>query len=316
MGRGPEGCPGTLAEGQSLNGHWPALRDDVVQILQPRSGGFYFDGTVGEGGHARAILEKSSPEGRLLGVDVDAEAIASSRRILEPFGARVTLLQENYRNIREILSRERVKCMDGILVDLGVSSLQFDSAERGFSLLRSGPLDMRMNPQSHPSAYEIVRDARPEELERIIREWGEEPRARRITRALIRAREQKPIETTGELARIVARSLSGRRFHRGRHPATRVFQALRIAVNRELENLSAFLPDAFACLKTGGRMVVISYHSLEDRMVKRCFKSLALEGEKELQPAPVRPGSEEIRASRGRVRSAKLRAVEKVTCER
>jgi len=293
--------------------HWPALKDEVVQILQPKSGGMYFDGTVGEGGHALEILEKSSPSGHLIGVDIDEQAVESARKRLQDLRERVLLCQANYRDIREILHREGVDEVDGILLDLGVSSHQVDTAERGFSFLRSGPLDMRMNQNSNLTAFEIVRDARPEELERIFREWGEEPRSRRISRAIVRARQKQTIESTGQLAHIVARCLSGRRSGRGRHPATRVFQALRIAVNGELENLEAFLPAAFRALKTGGRMVVISYHSLEDRIVKRFFKLLVSQGEKGLQPAPLRPSEEEIRRSGGRVRGAKLRALERIS---
>lgn len=293
--------------------HWPALKDEVVQILQPKSGGMYFDGTVGEGGHALGILEKSSPSGYLIGVDIDEQAVESARKRLQAFRERVFLCQANYRDIQEILHREGVDEVDGVLLDLGVSSQQVDSAERGFSFLRSGPLDMRMNQGSNLTAFEIVRDARPEELERIFREWGEEPRARSISRAIVRARQKQMIESTGQLAHIVARCLSGKRSVRGRHPATRVFQALRIAVNGELENLESFLPAAFQVLKIGGRMVVISYHSLEDRIVKRFFKLLVSQGEKGLQPALLRPSEEEIRRSGGRVRGAKLRALERIS---
>jgi len=291
--------------------HWPALADAVIEILEPKSGGIYFDGTVGEGGHAEAILKKSGPEGRLIGADVDPQAIDSARRRLGVFSNRVTLVQANYREIREILDAAGVKEVNGILLDLGVSSRQLDDPERGFSFRQSGPLDMRMDPEGGATASELVNRAPLPVLEKIISEFGEEPRARRIAQAIGAARRKKRIDTTGELAEIVARQGGARRPGRGRHPATLTFQALRLAVNRELENLGAFLPLSLPVLSPRGRMVLIAYHSLEDRIVKNFFKSLPPGQVKILTRTPLRPDAEEISQSRSRTRSAKLRALEK-----
>ncbi|MDD5224785.1 MAG: 16S rRNA (cytosine(1402)-N(4))-methyltransferase RsmH [bacterium] len=289
--------------------HWPALADAVIEILEPKSGGIYFDGTVGEGGHAEAILKKSGPGGRLIGADVDAQAIDSSRRRLAVFSDRVTLVQANYREIREILEAAGVKEVNGILLDLGVSSRQLDDPERGFSFRNSGPLDMRMDPEGGADASELVNRAPLPVLEKIIGEFGEEPRARRIAQAIGAARRKKRIATTGELAEIVARGGAARR--PGRHPATLTFQALRLAVNRELENLESFLPQSLPVLSPRGRLVLISYHSLEDRIVKNFFKSVSPGQAKILTRTPLRPDAEEIFLSRSRTRSAKLRALEK-----
>lgn len=291
--------------------HWPALADAVAEILAVKPGGIYFDGTVGEGGHAEAILKKSGPDGRLIGTDVDPQAIDSARKRLEVFSNRVTLFQANYREIREILAAAGVKEVNGILLDLGVSSRQLDDPERGFSFMRSGPLDMRMDQTGGETASDLVNRAPLPVLEKIISTLGEEPRARRIAGAIGAARRKKRIETTGELAAIVAPGGSRRRPGRSRHPATLTFQALRLAVNRELENLETFLPLSFPVLSPRGRMVLISYHSLEDRLVKNFFKSLSPGKAKILTRTPLRPGAEEITRSHSRARSARLRALEK-----
>ncbi|MCX5866475.1 MAG: 16S rRNA (cytosine(1402)-N(4))-methyltransferase RsmH [Proteobacteria bacterium] len=291
--------------------HWPALADAVVEFLEPKSGGIYFDGTVGEGGHAEAILKRSGPDGRLIGTDVDPQAIDSARRRLEVFQNRVTLAQANYREIREVLASAGVKEVNGILLDLGVSSRQLDDPERGFSFMRSGPLDMRMDQEGGETASDLVNRAPLPVLEKIIGTLGEEPRARRIAGAIGEARRKKRIETTGELAAIVARGGATRRPGRSRHPATLTFQALRLAVNRELENLETFLPLSIQFLSPRGRMVLISYHSLEDRLVKNFFKSLSPGQAKILTRTPLRPDAEEVSQSRYRTRSARLRALEK-----
>lgn len=248
-----------------MSEHEPVLLEEVLAALAPRSGGRYIDGTIGSGGHARAVLDHSAPDGRLLGIDLDPIAVAQARRALAEYGDRLVLLQGNFAAIGEIAQQYNFAPVDGILFDLGLSSLQLEAPERGFSFQVDGPLDMRFDPQHGPSACDLVNGLPESELADIIYRYGEERRARRIARAIVEAR---PLRTTGELAHLVARIVkrSG-----GIHPATRTFQALRIAVNRELENLERALPAAVDLLAEGGILAVISFHSLEDRIVKRFF---------------------------------------------
>jgi 16S rRNA (cytosine1402-N4)-methyltransferase len=270
--------------------------DEVVGLLGGR--GTVVDMTVGGGGHAAALLE--SGVRRVLGFDRDPAAVGVASDALARFGAGATVARARF---TEVMVEERV---DGVLFDLGVSSLQLGDANRGFSYRMAGPLDMRMDGEGR-SARDLVNDASEQELARIIEEFGEERRARRIARAIKRARARAPLETTDELARVVAGAL-GRR-PGGPHPARRTFQALRIAVNRELEELAASLPRAAGFLAPGGRVVVISYHSLEDRIVKRHMR-----GDERLQvitPKPLRPTAAEVDAN-PRARSARLRAAERV----
>ncbi len=276
--------------------HEPVMAGEVTELLAGR--GVVLDLTVGAGGHAEALLRAGV--GRVIGVDRDPEALRLARRRLASFGGRFAAVQARF-------SRPPVGGpVDGVLYDLGVSSIQLDRPERGFSYRLAGPLDMRMGPDG-PSAMELVNEAPEAELARIIAEYGEEPRARRVAAAIVRARGRAPIRTTEELARIVAGALGARRG--GPHPARRTFQALRIAVNRELEELEASLPRAVALLAPGGRLVVISYHSLEDRIVKRFL--LGAPGLLVLTRKPRRPSAAE-RERNPRARSAKLRAAEKL----
>ncbi len=247
--------------------HVPVLAGRAVELLVHDPGGTYVDGTLGGGGHARLILERLSPGGRLVAVDRDPEALESCRALARD--PRVTLAHGDFGELPRVLAAHGVGPVDGVLLDLGVSSRQVDEGRRGFSFVRDGPLDMRMDPTRGPDAAELVNTLDERELERILRAYGEEHRARRVARAIVAARRRGPIETTGQLARIVERAL-GRRG--GRHPATRTFQALRIAVNRELEALEGFLRALPGILAPGGRVVVISYHSLEDRRVKHAFR--------------------------------------------
>jgi 16S rRNA (cytosine1402-N4)-methyltransferase len=287
--------------------HEPVLLAETLELLAVRPGGFWVDGTVGLGGHAAAILERSAPDGRLLGLDRDAETLAEAGRRLERFGDRVRLLHADHREIPALLAGEAA---DGILLDLGVSSVQLDSAERGFSFQADGPLDMRMDRSHGETAAEVVNDLREDDLANVIYRFGEEPSSRRIARTIVDARRRSPIATTAELASLVRRS--ARRTRRpGLDPATRTFQALRIYVNREIDGLGTALGDIARRLAPGGRFAVIAFHSLEDREVKQTFRGLANEGFRLLTKKPVRPGDDEVRRN-PRSRSARLRAVERI----
>jgi 16S rRNA (cytosine1402-N4)-methyltransferase len=277
-------------------GHEPVMVDEVLRFLGGR--GTVVDLTLGAGGHAEALL--ASGVGRLIGVDRDPEAVAIAIGRLARYGERFVAVRARF---SDVPVENRV---DGILYDLGVSSMQLERPERGFSFRHAGPLDMRMDPED-ASATELVNAAPEEELARVIYEYGEERRSRRVAAAIVRARQRRPIETTEQLAGIVVSAVGGRRG--GPHPARRTFQALRIAVNRELEELAASLPRAVRVLAPGGRVVVIAYHSLEDRIVKRFFaddERLTV-----LTKKPLVPTADEA-ARNPRARSAKLRAAELV----
>ena len=298
---------------------------ETLEQLAPGRGGLFVDATVGLGGHSEALLA-ASPEVRLIGIDRDPEALERAGRRLERFGPRVRLVHANFHHLEEALAGLEVRGqIAGVLADLGVSSLQLDTPGRGFSFRFDGPLDMRMG-LSDVTAADLVHETSEGELETIIREYGEEKQARRIARAIARAREQKPIETTGELRRLIAQAKGSRAEREERiDPATRVFQALRIAVNQELAGLEGFIQEAIDLMETGGRLVVISYHSLEDRIVKNTLRDLA-RGEIDpvtgrsrsesqlievLTRKPLRPGEAEVDAN-PRSRSARLRAARKL----
>ena len=271
------------------------MADEVVRFLGGR--GTVIDMTLGAGGHAEALLEAGVQ--RLIGIDRDPDAVETATSRLSRFGDRFTAVRTRFSQL------PAVNRVDGVLWDLGVSSMQLDRTERGFSYRNDGPLDMRMEPEGE-SAMDIVNTAPEEELARILFEFGEERRSRRVAAAIVRARTRSPISTTGELARVVAGALGARRG--GPHPARRTFQALRIAVNRELEDLAVSLPRAAKVLAPGGRIVAISYHSLEDRIVKRFVNE-----RDDLEPLtkkPLRPSKREQERN-PRSRSAKLRAAEK-----
>jgi 16S rRNA (cytosine1402-N4)-methyltransferase len=246
--------------------HIPVLYQEVLRGLQIKPGGRYIDGTLGGGGHAMGILEESSPAGRLLGIDSDPAAIATTAERLAEYGPRVTLVHASFAQLAEIASQYGFCPADGILLDLGLSSLQLASGERGFSFQIDGPLDMRFNPRQGRPASELVNGLSVSELADIFRRYGEERRAQRIAKAIVAAR---PVRTTHQLAEVVVKAVG----RRGRiHPATRVFQALRIAVNDELLALSQVLPQGGGLLVPRGRLIVISYHSLEDRLVKQFYR--------------------------------------------
>ncbi len=253
--------------------HRSVLLDEAVAALAVQPGGAYVDGTLGAAGHATRVLEESAPEGRLLGLDADPDALELARSRLAPFGERAVLVHSNYRRMAEIAAERGFVPADGVLLDLGLSSMQLDEWDRGFSFRRDEPLDMRFDPTSGSSAAELVNSLPEDELARVLWEYGEEPASRRIARAI--ARSEQPVTTTGQLAELVASSV-GR--PRGRtHPATRTFQALRILVNDELGALEDGLRAAVSILRPGGRLVVISFHSLEDRIVKNYLRDESAE---------------------------------------
>jgi 16S rRNA (cytosine1402-N4)-methyltransferase len=291
--------------------HTPVLTADVLHQLRPEQGGVFVDCTVGLGGHARALLAAGAS--RLIGLDRDRDALALAREALAPWADRVELVHADYRSLDEILDARRVSLVDGALADLGVSSMQFDAPGRGFSFQRDEPLDMRMDRAQPETAADLVAHAAEEDLADVIYRFGEERFSRRIARAIVEARREAPIETTGRLASIVRRAIPRRGYVRI-DPATRTFQALRIWVNRELDGLDRFVERAARRLRAGGRLAVITFHSLEDRVVKHTLRALAQAGEpvvRVLTKKPIVPGEDEVRRN-PRARSAKLRAAEKV----
>jgi 16S rRNA (cytosine1402-N4)-methyltransferase len=301
--------------------HIPVLYQDIIHALQPRSGGSYVDCTLGAGGHAQGILEASQPDGRLLGLDLDPQAIAIARDRLTLFGERMRIERASYVELTNVLEMIGWKGVDGIVFDLGVSSMQFDTPERGFSFQQDAPLDMRFGPDIPVSAADLVNQMSEAELAEIIFRYGEDRNARRIARAIVRAR---PLGTTKQLAAVVAGS-GGAKDHL--HPATRTFQALRIAVNEELKSIEAALPQAVQALNNGGRLAVISFHSLEDRIVKDYINMESTDclcpprqpictcGHKasirKVTRKPIIPAETEV-ADNPRARSAKLRIAEKI----
>ena len=289
--------------------HIPVLLDEIIKYLDCMGKKVIVDCTIGEGGHAEKILENLGSSGILLGIDQDQDALVAARKRLASFGERVVLIWDNFTNLEKILREKEIEKVDGILFDLGISSLQLNKRERGFSFLKEGPLDMRMNRAQEINALELINKTSYKELQNIIYELGEKRWARRIARAIVRERGKGPVTTTTQLSRIIERAVP----YRGRiHPATRAFQALRIKVNRELENLKEILPQAVDSLRKGGRICIVSYHSLEDRIVKNSFKEFARQGRIEiLTKKPIISQEEEIRMN-PRSRSAKLRVGERI----
>jgi 16S rRNA (cytosine1402-N4)-methyltransferase len=285
---------------------------EVLAFLAPERGGLFVDCTVGLGGHAKALLEAGAT--RVIGVDRDPEALAIAAQTLAPWRDRVDLVHSDYRAIDAVLDERRISRVDGALADLGMSSLQLESEGRGFSFQREDPLDMRMDGTAGVTAADLLRDAEEREIADKIYLYGEERFSRRIARSIVHVREQAPIQTTGQLASIVRRAVPRRGFSRI-DPATRTFQALRIWVNRELDNLDAFLAAVAARLQAGARMVIITFHSLEDRIVKHTMRALAQRDDapiRVLTKKPVLPQPDEIERN-PRARSAKLRVAERIT---
>ena len=303
--------------------HTPVLAGEVLHFLYTSPDGIYVDGTLGGGGHTENILMNASSQATLIGFDLDPEAVAFSKKRLERFGGRVTVVHDNYANLKSCLRELNIGRINGLLLDLGVSSSQIDQKGRGFSFQNDGPLDMRMNPDQPLTAREVVNGYDEQRLADVIWNYGEERAARRIARAVTAARSRGPIETTGSLAAVVGSAVGGRMLTK---TLARVFQAVRIEVNDELENLRRCLADALEVLQEGGRIVVISYHSLEDRIVKQFFRAESARTEipatkllparprkpllNVLTPRPVVAADEEVRAN-PRARSAKLRAAER-----
>ena len=289
--------------------HVPVLLAEVIALLRPRTGGRYLDATVGLGGHAEAILQATGPTGVLWGIDRDGEALALARERLDQFGDQVRLLNGRYELLSQLIGSAAP--FDGILLDLGASSLQLGEAERGFSFGREGPLDMRMDRSAGETAADLIGRLSERELADLIFQWGEERRSRQIARVIVRARERAPISTTTSLAALVAKAIPRRLWPRHIHPATRTFQALRIAVNEELAGLGPALTQAAHLLAPGGRAAVISFHSLEDRIVKQSWRELAAHaGMQIVTKRPITPEEAEV-AVNPRARSAKLRVLER-----
>jgi 16S rRNA (cytosine1402-N4)-methyltransferase len=303
--------------------HQPVLYHEVLDVIKPTTCKDYLDGTLGAGGHAEGILNASAPEGRLLGLDLDKDAITIAKQRLAPFGDRITIHQAAYQEAPMVLEKIGWRKLDGILLDLGVSSMQIDRADRGFSFMKDSPLDMRFEQGTGKTAGDLVNALSVDELRDILWHFGEERYSKRIARAIIAAR---PIRTTLELAEAVQRAVPG--YESQIHPATRTFQALRIATNHELEVLGSALPQLVECLKVDGIIVVISFHSLEDRIVKQFFKKESQDcicppkqpictcghtaSLKIITKKPIGPTDDEIE-SNPRARSAKLRAARKIT---
>jgi len=292
--------------------HIPVLQKEVIEYLDPKPNENFIDCTIGEGGHSLAILEKNAPKGKVLGIDADAEVIKNTKYYIQNtiYKNRVVLVSDNFANLKEIVRREKFIKVCGILLDLGMSSWHLEESGRGFSFLRNEPLDMRYNLENPLTAEKIVNYWSKSEIEKILREYGEERFAKKIAERIIESRA-KPIETTFQLIEII-KSVIPRKYQAGRlHPATRTFQALRIVVNDELNNLEKTLPQAINVLNRGGRLVVISFHSLEDRIVKNFLKKCGGDAYvKLITKKPIGPSKEEI-IKNPRSRSAKLRACQK-----
>lgn len=303
--------------------HDPVLYKEILQALQPQNNGLYVDGTLGAGGHSLGILEACAPNGKLLGLDVDPQALSLARETLAPHEQRSILLQRSYTTLEETLKEIEWTLVNGIVLDLGASSMQFDTPERGFSFREDAPLDMRFDPTRAQNAADIVNTYSEADLAEIIFRYGEERASRQIAKAILRKR---PIRTTGELASVIQGVMPNSKRMRV-HPATRTFQALRIAVNDEMGAIENVLPQAMRVLAPGGRLAIISFHSLEDRLVKQYFRQESKDclcppkqpvctcGHKailkEINRKPIYPGEEEV-ARNPRARSARLRVAEKL----
>ena len=296
--------------------HIPVLQNEVLKYLDPKPNQNFIDATIGEGGHSAAILEKNAPKGKVLGIELDPELYeklqAAKLKVKnEKLKNRLILVNDSFVNLKEIVKRERFLAVSGILFDLGMSSWHLEESGRGFSFLKNEPLDMRYSPQNPLTAEKIVNYWSKPEMEKILEEYGEERFAKKIAEEIIEARQSKPIKTTSQLVEIIKKAVLSRYRHQKIHFATRTFQALRITVNDELNNLEKALPQTLEILKPGGRLVVISFHSLEDRIVKNFYRDSSPEKLKILTKKPIRPTPEEIKIN-PRARSAKLRAAIKL----
>ena len=292
--------------------HIPVMLQEVIEYLKPELGDVFIDGTVGLGGHAKAIAQIIGPSGRLIAVDKDKQSLQIAREALKDLSTPCNFIYDDFRNIDTILGQLKIRQVDGILLDLGISSFQLDNPQRGFSFRFEGPLDMRMDQDNQFSASDLINSLSEKEIDSILKEYGEERWHHRIARYLVAERKKGPIQTTEQLSKIVLRAMPHGRSWQKIHPATRTFQALRIAVNKELENLQTVLDKCVEVLKVGGRMGVISFHSLEDRIVKWKFRQFAEDGKfRIMTKKPLKPSSiEEIQNPRAR--SACFRVAERV----
>jgi len=292
--------------------HIPVMLNEVIDHLRPKSGNVFVDGTLGLGGHAEVILRLIGAQGRLVGIDRDAQAIDIVRKNFKNYQGQWDLIHDNYCHIDKVLERLRIQKVDGILLDLGLSSFQLEDPLRGFGFRVEGPLDMRMDQSSHIAAFDLVNALSEREISSLLKEFGQERWHHRIARYIVAHRSQKPIETTIELSHIVLKAMPRQSKREKIHPATRTFQAFRIAVNRELEALQEALGKCVQCLKIGGRIGVIAFHSLEDGIVKHQFRALAKTGKLNLVvKKPIRPSEGEVQLN-PRARSARLRIAERV----
>jgi len=329
LARGACTCTNAFGDGSMEFRHTPVLSKESIFYLKINPDGIYVDCTLGGGGHAKAIAECLGSSGTLIGIDQDLAAIKAASATLSGFKCETIIVRDNFASISDILARVNIAKVDGFLLDLGVSSNQLDNAERGFSYMRNADLDMRMDDRKRLTAFQIVNTYDEKQLTRIFFEYGEERFSRRISKAIIKARSQRPLQTTFELTDIIKSSLPRQSKEGGSHPAKRVFQAIRIEVNGELTALSCALSEMIGLLAPGGRICVISYHSLEDRIVKQCFKSwcspctcpprypciCGLEPMvRTISKKPITPGNQEVEYNH-RSRSAKLRVVEKLSAE-
>jgi len=288
--------------------HTPVLVDEVVFLLRPRGAGWVIDGTVGMGGHAEAMLQATGDDVRLLGLDLDPDAVARAQARLAPYADRVTLRHASFRDLADVAHDAHAEPVRSIVLDLGVSSYQLEESGRGFSFQGDEPLDMRLDPTRGEPAAALLNHRREDDVARIIAEYGEEPHARRIARAIV---QRRPLRTAADLVAAVKAGVPRAAWPRRIHVATRTFQAVRIAVNDESEALRQALPRSAELLAPTGRLGVIAFHSGEDRIVKRAFRALAPAGFAELEPSPLTPGADEVRMN-PRARSAKLRVLERL----
>lgn len=311
--------------------HVSVLLEPSLENLAIRPDGVYVDGTLGGGGHSFHIAERLGAKGRLIGIDRDAAAIQAAEERLRPYHEKVTIVKDNYGNIRDVLNSLQVPGVDGILLDLGVSSYQLDTAERGFSYMADAPLDMRMDQEEARTARDIVNEYQEEELYRMIRDYGEDKFARNIARHICKEREKAPIETTGQLVRLIEQAIPKKMQKTGGHPAKRTFQAIRIELNRELTVLDEVVDTMIDCLNPGGRLCIITFHSLEDRIVKGRFRTaedpcicpknfpVCVCGRKSkghvVTRKPILPTEQEMKEN-PRAKSAKLRVFEKIKEEK
>jgi 16S rRNA (cytosine1402-N4)-methyltransferase len=301
--------------------HIPVLLNEVIEYLDPKPNENFIDATLGEGGHTAAILERNGPEGKVLGIDLDPQQIENSKWLIEKFGQRIILINDSYVNLKGVVKREDFKPINGILLDLGMSSAQLEESGRGFSFLKDEPLDMRYDSENQKSkiknqneltAEKIVNEWSKDEIEKILKEYGEERFAKQIAKEVVKERRIKRIKSTFQLKEIIKKAVPLKFQHRKIRCATKTFQALRIAVNDELNNLKKVLPQALSVLSSEGRIVIISFHSLEDRIVKNFFRDKQKEGViKILTKSPITTSEEEIKEN-PRSRSAKLRVAMKI----